>query len=57
MRFRDEFSKDLKGESTVFKNIGNVKGSTELTFEYESKSKEELQGLNVDLENLWIMPF
>lgn len=48
LRFRDEFSKDLESDNLLKKDIGNVKGSTEFTYEYEAKSPEEIAELCID---------
>ena len=58
MKFRNEDTEFLSFDQSLFeKAIGNATRSTELTFEYELKSPNELQNKSIDLDNLKEVPF
>jgi hypothetical protein len=59
LEFRNENPINLiKDENTMQRDIGNVLESSEITFEYTLKSKEELQKLtDIKIEAIKIVPF
>jgi len=57
-KFRNEDEANLKENGSLYaKNIGIVTRGTELTFEYESRSDEELSNLKIDVDHLKFVPF
>jgi len=58
LKFRNEDQEFLKERASLFqKNVGNVTARTELTFEYELRSDEELTEFGVDSTKLKTVPF
>lgn len=58
LEFRNEDFASIKNDGTLFeKDVGNATVKTRVTFEYQAKSKEQIEKLGIDLNQIKEVPF